>query len=192
MFYEVYGTSLLRQQRGYVASKHWSCQVRAYVKQECQYESVRKKTSTSEVTRYFRVHTNIATDTHGSTNCGCRDWRETHNPEDLTPGIKFSLNMATIHESERRNTCNCVFKDVVNCLDYTVSVTEKWTSVEHWSDCTDRGKPKYSGKEPAQVPLRPPQIQHGLAWDQMPVSAATDRQVTAWATAQPTYVRVAW
>jgi len=45
------------------------------------------------------------------------------------------------------------------------------------------------GKERAPVPLHPAQIPHGLAWGQMPVSAVRDRQVTAWATARPSYVR---
>ena len=37
---------------------------------------------TSEVTRYFRVHTNIATDKHGSTKCGCRNWKhKTRGPD---------------------------------------------------------------------------------------------------------------
>ena len=76
-----------------------------------------------------------------------------------------------------------VFIDAVNCLDYTASVTEKWTC-----NCTDRRKQKYSGKEPAPLPLRPPQIPHGMAWDQTPVSAVTDRQVTHWASTRPTYV----
>jgi hypothetical protein len=56
---------------------------------------------TSEVPRYFRVHTNIATGTHGSTNCGCRNLIETQNPEDLTPAIKFSLKGGFTHSMPR-------------------------------------------------------------------------------------------
>jgi hypothetical protein len=67
---------------------------------------------TSEVTRYFRLHTNIATDTHGNTNCGCRNCRETQNPEDQTPAIKFSLNTATIHESDDEIHTRCPRRNV--------------------------------------------------------------------------------
>jgi hypothetical protein len=60
--------------------------------------------------------------------------------------------------------------------------------MEHrWTE-TDRGKPKYLGKEPVSVPLCPPQIKHGLTWDRTRASAVRGRWLTAWAMARPMYI----
>jgi hypothetical protein len=37
-------------------------------------------------------------------------------------------------------------------------------STEHWGNDTDRGKTEVLGEKPIPVPLRLPQISHGLAW----------------------------
>jgi len=39
-----------------------------------------------------------------------------------------------------------LFKNAVNCYDYTVLVTDKLMYIEHWWKDTDRGKLKYLKK----------------------------------------------
>ena len=57
--------------------------------------------------------------------------------------------------------------DTVSCESYSAFVVDGWNmSTEEWWIDTDRGKPKSSGDKPDQMPLYPPRITHGLAWDQ--------------------------
>jgi hypothetical protein len=53
-----------------------------------------------------------------------------------------------------------------------------------WNDI-DRGKPVELGEKPVPVPLRPPQIPHGLIRARTRASAAWDRRLTVWAMEQP-------
>ena len=59
------------------------------------------------------------------------------------------------------------FKHAVILLDFVASVTADVMSTEHWWNDSDRGKVEsiLLAEKPAPVPLFPPQIQHGLAWD---------------------------
>jgi len=75
--------------------------------------------------------------------------------------------------------------NAVECSDYVASVIEEPMGTEHWQTDTNRRKPKYSEKnKPFPVPLRPPQIPHGLAWDPTWASKVRGQhptiQVTAW------------
>jgi hypothetical protein len=47
------------------------------------------------------------------------------------------------------------------------------------------GKTEVLGEKPVPVPLCPPQIPHGLTWDQTGASAVGGRRLTAWAMARP-------
>jgi len=48
-------------------------------------------------------------------------------------------------------------------------------SMQHWWNENDWGKPMSLEEKPVPVPLRPPQIPHGLAWDQ-----SRDFTVNSW------------
>jgi hypothetical protein len=54
-----------------------------------------------------------------------------------------------------------------------------------WND-TDRGKTEELGEKPVPVPLRPPQIPHGLTRALTPVSAVNGWRLTTRAMARPT------
>jgi hypothetical protein len=53
-------------------------------------------------------------------------------------------------------------------------------SNENW-----QGKPKYSEKKPASVPLCPPQIPHDLTLARTRAATVGSRRLTAWAMARP-------
>ena len=46
-------------------------------------------------------------------------------------------------------------------------------SVAHWRSDTNMRKPKHSEKTPVPMPLYPPQISQGLAWDRNRASTVT-------------------
>ena len=56
-------------------------------------------------------------------------------------------------------------------------------NMEHWRSDTDKDCNALR-KKPVPVPLCPPQIQYGMAWDQTWASTVTDQQLTALAMAQ--------
>jgi len=59
-------------------------------------------------------------------------------------------------------------------------------SSQHWSNDTERGKPKYSEKKPVSGPLCPPKISHGVTWDWAQASAVKGRQVNHGTTSKTT------
>ena len=65
--------------------------------------------------------------------------------------------------------------DAVDCFDYTASVIEELMGTEHWRTDANRRKPQYSV-------LRPPQIPHGLAWDQTSASKVRGQDLPIQAT----------
>jgi hypothetical protein len=50
-----------------------------------------------------------------------------------------------------------------------------------------QGKTEKLGEKPVQVPLRPPQIPHGLTRDRTRASAVGGQRLTAWAMARPVH-----
>jgi hypothetical protein len=98
----------------------------------------------------------------------------------------YSNNIGTESEAIKGNA---LFKHAVQCWDYIVS--RRWTNLYpalvEW--CWQR-KTEDLWEKPVVIPLCPPQIPHGLAWDWSWVSAARGRQLTAWAyqhTSIPAY-----
>jgi hypothetical protein len=55
-----------------------------------------------------------------------------------------------------------------------------------------QGKTEELGEKPVPVPLRPPQIPHGLTRDWTRASAVGGRRLTAWAMARPSFQAVTW
>jgi len=49
---------------------------------------------------------------------------------------------------------------------YKALVIVEYMSIQHWRNVNDWGKQMYLEEKPVPVPLFPPQIPHGLAWDQ--------------------------
>jgi hypothetical protein len=50
------------------------------------------------------------------------------------------------------------------------------------------GKTKEFGENPVPVPLCPPQISHGLTWDQTQASVVTGQQLTTCVSIRPIYI----
>jgi hypothetical protein len=93
----------------------------------------------------------------------------------LSPDLaKFFLNVNAVYTYARK----CLFNDAVTCNDNNPSVVDAWV----WS--TDgiiltRGKNEVIGEKPVPVPLRQPQIRHGLAWNRTLASMVTNPWPTA-------------
>ena len=66
---------------------------------------------------------------------------------------------------------------------------------EDEDDCRELVEPYWQRKtkeKPVTVPLRPPQIPHGLTWDRTGTSAVRGRRLTAWAMTRRRHVIVTW
>jgi hypothetical protein len=57
-------------------------------------------------------------------------------------------------------------------------------NVEHWWNDNDRTKTVVLGEKHHPVPIFPPQLLHGLNWDQTQVSVVNGRRITARAMAR--------
>jgi hypothetical protein len=77
------------------------------------------------------------------------------------------------------------FNDASSSLNHVTSVTDKSVSMEHWWNDIDRRKP-------LPVPLCPPQVPRGLAWDWSWASAVGGQQLTSWDMAGHSGVIARW
>jgi hypothetical protein len=90
-----------------------------------------------------------------------------------------------------RSRSRCYGRTAISLEAYCATLWWRWLVVsffrvmEHRCDEVDRGKPKYSGKKLAPVPLCLPQIPHGLTRDRTWASAVRGRRLTALAMARP-------
>jgi hypothetical protein len=59
-----------------------------------------------------------------------------------------------------------------------------WLWSNSWNEDW-QGKPKYSEKKTAPMPLCPPQMPHDFSWDRTRTAAVGSQRLTAWAMARP-------